>query len=148
MKSIETEMRKRLKKKLKIAIKLKKLKLIRLETGGTEIGVPDLYFWTPNSRGWIELKQVEIKSVRREISVPFRSGQLPFIRDASLFRDNVILLIEVRVEKSTLWFFVLNENIKEEYSELAELYTCSLLLVDEPYRSSLSEVLPILTYLK
>lgn len=73
--------------------KLKKLsyyfKFLRVETGSTEIGVPDLYYYSKkyyNVHGWIELKQTTNGKIR------YQPGQLNNLKKMKTQGIKVFLL--------------------------------------------------------
>jgi hypothetical protein len=77
--------------KLQTKLKPKPIKLKRIETGGTALGIPDILFTGKDLGGFIELKQLP----RRELTIKpdWRPGQLSTGKDLVEARINLWLLI-------------------------------------------------------
>ena len=62
----------------------------------TGLGIPDVHYCISSSRaGWIELKVVKKFPKKGQIKVPFRPGQLAWIRDYQRFSSKVFLFLYV-----------------------------------------------------
>lgn len=84
----------------------------------TVIGLPDVYFKTVYSEGWMELKQ--ISSIGRSIKIPFRPGQYKWIKYHVELRGHAILAVSC----ANIWYCFKNQWIKEIYSRNDFLGTC------------------------
>lgn len=113
---LEKEMRKVLFRYLKGA----PLKIRRIESGDTELGIPDLHVRTEVKDIWIELKQLSSLPIKGNIKIPWRPGQRKWIMDHQELGGTSFLLLTI----GTSWFMY--SNIKEEYTR-EELYTLSLI---------------------
>jgi len=51
-----------------------------IETGGSSIGVPDVYYFDPAITGWIELKVIKWIARDEVYRFDYRKGQLPWLR--------------------------------------------------------------------
>lgn len=88
-----------------------------IESGGTGIGIPDIFFRTQNKEGWIELKQVR-QSAKGKVNIPFRPGQISWIQRYIKRNGLVILLCSFSnhfPDRGYLFAFK-GKNIWEEYS--------------------------------
>jgi len=74
----------------------------RIETGSTRVGVPDLYWSTPNNNGWIEFKTVYSLQVP-VIKPVWRPGQLGWVKDHTKLGDNVWLAVTDKYEDVMLF---------------------------------------------
>ena len=95
---LEKDMRRLLKHK--VSLEMPHMMLQRIESGGTGRGIPDFFFKTIYDEGWIELKEITITSCR--ISVPWRPGQLPWIKKYAQLRGNIILLMTYKKSTYTI----------------------------------------------
>ena len=75
------------------------IKYKKIETGRKTIGIPDIYFYfiynNPcdlNLTGWIELK-IAKKHKNRTIEIPYRPGQLPFLKEHSKANKRTYCLV-------------------------------------------------------
>lgn len=66
-------------KKLKDQIG-KEIDFYSIETGSTELGIPDVYFSGDGFEGWIELKQAKLKKYASIVKIPYRPSQQKFLR--------------------------------------------------------------------
>lgn len=58
----------------------------RIEPGNVTKSIPDVYYYTPNITGWIELKIIKYKPTKRMFEIPYRPGQIGFLQKH--FRTN------------------------------------------------------------
>lgn len=69
----------------------------KIESGRTEIGVPDVYFYleghVKSVTGWIELKIAKYIKKTGEIVVPYRPGQIKFLSEHYSCNTNTYTLI-------------------------------------------------------
>jgi hypothetical protein len=57
-------------------------KMHRIESGGTESGIPDIYFECNFLTGWIESKKITIpKKEDTPVKIPWRPGQLKWLNN-------------------------------------------------------------------
>jgi len=75
--------------------------------------VPDLYFKTEHSEGWIELK--DLKKLTGTIRIPFRPGQFAWIQKQVRLNGTVYLFCTD--ENDVLWIFK-NDCIKRSYNQI------------------------------
>ncbi len=99
----------------------------RIEPGNVTKSIPDVYYYTPNITGWIELKVIKYKPSTRSFVIPYRPGQIGFLQK------------HVRTNKHTYclgWhdhnYYLFNEFIKEvdDIKELALWHGRSLRDID------------------
>jgi hypothetical protein len=74
--------------------------------------VPDIYFSSSKRNGWIELKEVE-KEKKGRVKIPFRPGQLAWIKRHLKYNDDILLLCSVK--NTAYWILTKGKQIKEEY---------------------------------
>ncbi len=120
---LEKEMRRQL--KYKMTLEMPHVLMQPIESGKTGLGIPDIYFKTMFHEGWIELKEIIITSADR-IAIPFRPGQLPWIRRYIRLGGNIILLMTYKKSLYTmgwenLWIAVKGANIMSVYNSSKEL---------------------------
>jgi hypothetical protein len=98
------------------------LQLQAIESGGTGIGIPDLYLRHSEGAMWIELKIGHY--VGTGIRVLFRPGQLPWLQTNVSLGGNVALLMFVPHEEGNdfSWWVLKNSDIRASYT-LEELAT-------------------------
>lgn len=98
---IETRMRQSLRANIP-----KSMTISRIETGATEIGFPDTFYYNERPQpisGWMELKHV--KTFDKEcVSIPWRKGQL--LRGLQLVRAEVNLWLAVTSDFDGSWVFI------------------------------------------
>jgi len=76
--------------------------------------VPDIFYRTWMEDGWIELKVLKSYPVRKTyVEVPFRPGQLNWIRSYRVLNGNVFLFFYI---ENSLWIFK-GDTIREKYQE-------------------------------
>jgi len=76
--------------------------------------VPDIFYRTWMEDGWIELKVLNSYPKRSSIvKVPFRPGQLNWIKTYRILNGNVFLFFYI---ENSLWVFK-GDTIREEYCE-------------------------------
>lgn len=111
----ETNMYKKLKKHL--SGKPGPILLQRIESGGTGLGIPDIYFVTFCKKGWIELKEIPyIPKGNKNIKIPFRPGQLAWIKNHLKYNEDVFLLCTVKGIKNS-WYLFKGSHITKEYTK-------------------------------
>lgn len=98
--------------KLKTGLSSYKIKMTRIETGGMELGVPDIAYRTINQDGWIEMKIIPQYS-RGQIKVPFRPGQMGWIRSYRRLRGAIFLFLVIENDLCILS----RHDIREVYNE-------------------------------
>lgn len=117
---LERTMRKELNKKRFWLIKDNiEIKYVQVETGTTKVGIPDLYFYTLGSyraQGWIELKQLSRLKRKKDITIPYRPGQLQFLIDHAKSNKRTFLLLYVYG-----YYHLINNNFKKVYLDYKEL---------------------------
>jgi len=91
-----------------------------IESGGTSLGIPDIYFKTVYSEGWIELKQFMFRN-NHCVYIPFRPGQIAWINNYLSLHGNIAILGTFTLNKHTrdwqkLWIIIKNRFIKEVYT--------------------------------
>jgi len=106
---LETIMAKMLKKKL---LPLG-INVYKIETGYTQIGIPDLYIRTFNKDIWIELKEIKYWPKRNttNIAIPFRPGQLNWIHSHKQLGGKVYLCATYEQE----WY--LFDDVRATYTQ-------------------------------
>jgi hypothetical protein len=88
--------------------------LQRIETRLT-VGVPDTFFKSMYSEGWIEFKEIKMKSKSiGDRKIPFRPGQYGWIKNYLSLNGNMILACTFKDEKE--WFFFKGYGILEVYT--------------------------------
>lgn len=96
-----------------------KINLHRIESGGTELGIPDIYFESYNKTGWIESKRT-IWPIRETtpIKIKFQPGQLNFINNHNILTglefSEAFLIV---VDNYKRFWMVRALNIREEYRQ-------------------------------
>lgn len=86
-----------------------------IESGGTGLGIPDVFFAKNGEIGWIELKNMQDDNLPDPIKIDFRPGQVSWLTRYRKQGVNVYLAVSC-IEGI---FFFKNDDIKQEYS-LAE----------------------------
>jgi hypothetical protein len=82
-----------------------------IESGGTGLGVPDVFFAKDGTLGWIELKNMQDDILPDPVKIDFRPGQVCWLNAYSQQGVNVYLAVSC----AEGIFFFKNEDIKEEY---------------------------------
>jgi len=97
------------------------MELIRIESSAG-IAVPDVYFYTPESEGWIEFKYIrsmpKLKSTI--IKIPFRPGQVAWLHRRFKMNKNSLGFVLVAIGNEI--FLFKNENIEASYTK-TELFS-------------------------
>ena len=70
------------------------VKLQRIESGSTGLGIPDIFYRTLKYDGWIESKIIKTK-LTKPIVVPFRPGQFSWLRDYILLGGTAFLMVYI-----------------------------------------------------
>ncbi len=98
------------------------VKLQPVESGGTGIGILDIFARTSYHDYWIELKVARFTA--DGIHVPFRPGQLPWIKDYVRLggRARLIVFIPHDSGNDFAWWVFKDADIKKDYI-LSELTT-------------------------
>jgi len=109
--------------KLRILFVRNKCLIQRIESGMTGLGIPDVFFRTKASDGWMELKEVSwpIRETTL-IKIPFRPGQYPWIKQYSLLCGNMFLICSIRGETNVYIFrrsYILREYTQKEFLRAA-----------------------------
>lgn len=91
----------------------------RIESGSTGLGIPDVFFRTKQSDGWIELKEVSWP-IREEtkIHIPFKSGQFYWAHKYSSLNGDMFLICSIRGNTNIYIFrkeYILKEYTKKEF---------------------------------
>jgi hypothetical protein len=122
----ETDMRNWLKAKMKHT----PMHVKRIETGATELGIPDLYCFCNGGDGnfWIESKIVSAFT-SRSFKVPWRPGQLTVGRELILAEINLWLLI---CAKRTQELVLIPGRLWQKYYNYQELCSVSLITMFKP----------------
>ena len=91
-----------------------------IESGGTGIGIPDIFFRTRVNEGWIELKIAKIIKGSFRIKIDWRMGQLNWISRYVSLRGKVLLMIGIEITNE----FILMDmsGIRAVYADLDEMY--------------------------
>lgn len=92
----------------------------KIESGGTGLGIPDLFFRTLKQDGWIELKRIKWPSTNStEIKIPFEPGQFSWIKTYRELGGKVFLmcLVNSKTENDKSVFIFIGENIFKEYNQ-------------------------------
>lgn len=90
-----------------------KIKLCRIESGGTIIGLPDWFFRSEWRDVWIEAKQISRWPVRDNttVKIPYRPGQFNWIKEYQKLGGAVFLIVTYKNQ----WY--LFKDIRKEYSK-------------------------------
>lgn len=96
----ETTLYKKLSRRLRL-LKDYNIELTRIESGGTRVGIPDIYYSTENTNGWIELKQIHTMQTEKA-KIPWRAGQRAWIKRHIELNDNIWIAITDKYDR-LLW---------------------------------------------
>lgn len=89
-----------------------------IESGITNIGIPDLFFRTKKRDGWAELKVAVETKIGSHLIVRMRPGQLRWLRDYATLGGRALMLLYVEPDA----LFVLEPHqIRGEYWNFNEL---------------------------
>jgi len=91
-----------------------------IESSRTGTGILDVFYRTTNTDGWIEFKKLNKYPMKNIIKVPWRPGQMNWIKKYRKLNGNVFLFFYI---EDALWIFKGN-NIKEQYSESYIIGSC------------------------
>jgi len=123
------------------------IKLVRIENSAG-IAIPDVYFYTPESEGWIEFKYIKQMPARASttIKIPFRPGQQAWLLDR--YNSNPSTLGFLLLAIGNKVFLFKNNAIKEEYTkdELYSMSTVAKYLSDQSATLVLYQALLGITY--
>lgn len=95
----------------------------RIESGVTGIGIPDVFFRTRSTEGWIELKSISTLKVRKKVKMPFRVGQLSWIERYRKLGGQILVFCFVNDSLAV----IANNKIQEEYTYQSFIDSCCLL---------------------
>lgn len=113
---------------------------VRIETGTTEKGVPDVFVQGNGYDFWCELKSENVKALKKEkVKVHFRSGQLAWaLRYANAHDNHKHTLTLVRCSDCVLIIPMTKKNIFLIEDNFVPLPICRVLYVNEyPYMEAL-----------
>ena len=94
---------------------------VSVESGATQLGIPDIYVRTENTSAWIELKHLYYP-IHYPFRVPFKPGQYSWLHRHYGLRGTSVLCIET-IEHGIL--FICGPHIREVYGSNI-LEHCSL----------------------
>jgi len=99
--------------------KNKKILIQPIESSRTGTGILDIFYRSIHKDGWIELKKLNQFPKRKNIiEVPWRPGQMNWIKKYRKFSTNIFLFLYI---ENTLYIFR-GDGIKETYDSV-ELFT-------------------------
>jgi len=102
--------------KLRILFVRNKCLVQRIESGTTGLGIPDIFFRTNDSEGWIELKEIFWPSKETtSIKIPFRPGQYPWLKQYTSLNGKAFLICSL-YGKTNIFIF-LGRSIFKEYTQ-------------------------------
>lgn len=123
---LENAVKKKIKNKLE---KHDNILVQPIESGGTGLGIPDLFIRTKNHDIWMELKRVDWPNGRgKTISIPWRPGQLNWIKHYISLGGLAYLCVYVNKgkHKNTVYFFknyqILKTYSQEAFESLSEIH--------------------------
>jgi len=91
----------------------------KIESGMTGLGIPDIFFRTKYTDGWIELKEIIWpKKYDTIIKIPFKPGQFSWIKQYSLLCGNMFLICSIRGETNIYIFrrtYIFKEYTQKEF---------------------------------
>ena len=97
---------------LKMKKEFPNVHLQRIESN-ISVGIPDVAYAVNSTKvGWIELKQVKNFSKKGIVKVPFRPGQLAWIKDYRKYSQRVFLFMHIK----NILFVFKGEDILASYS--------------------------------
>lgn len=103
--------------KLKLIFKKTNSLFQRIESGTTGLGIPDAFFRTKESEGWIELKEITWPYKEHTIiKIPFRPGQYPWLIKYSQLNGNSFLICSIRGREQNIYMFK-RAFIYQEYTQ-------------------------------
>ncbi len=86
----------------------------KIESGGTSLGIPDVYYRTYKGGGWIEFKTgLWPKKLSTTIEPKYRPGQLKWLNHNSRLNGKSFLIIQFDEEI----FVFKGNNIRKEYTQ-------------------------------
>ncbi len=108
-------------------LKNEPIKLQPIESHGTGSGIPDIWFRTNTSEGWIELKEVHYpKRKETTIKIPWRAAQLNWLKSYMQLGGHGILLVFFIDTFNTHCAYVFEgSNILKEYTQEQFHMLCS-----------------------
>lgn len=97
------------------------IKFYNIETGNTELGIPDIYYRSliNDSKGWIELKIAKVKKDR--IVIPYRPKQILFLREEYRVNSCTFTLLYLNGK-----YYLINNFFKTEFKDKYDLFKNSL----------------------
>jgi len=98
---------------LENTIKGSRMKLVRVETGMTALGMPDTYLYGGGGiECWIELKHIQRL---RDINViPWRPGQI--LRQKGMADRGVAVWLLISDDETDIFYFIKGYNIQKEFT--------------------------------
>jgi hypothetical protein len=95
------------------------MEIVQIETGSTHLGVADLYYYGKGFNGWMELKQLKSLPIdmNKQIVIPYRPGQLNFLRKHQKKGLNAFCLLSVEDKLFLITNFTKREFTKTELVE-------------------------------
>jgi len=108
-----------MKNELKKKLKFMPVKITDIETGGTEVGVPDLHIRTNHIDIWMESKKIDRMPLRKNstITIKYRPGQYKWLKEYQKLGGVSVLAITYGHE----WFMLTDIRKKYTVDELYEL---------------------------
>jgi hypothetical protein len=106
----------------------------KIESGGTGLGIPDIFIRTMNKDIWMECKQITWPKRSNEIKIPFQPGQLKWISNYIRLGGTAFLavLVGYTSPRTSQVYFFKNYSISGEYTKDMFENACSCF--DTPYR--------------
>lgn len=104
----ETEMYAAMKKHLEPKVMLQRIEMDH---------VPDVFYRTPDHDGWIENKVIRVHRPGKAIKIPFRQGQMNWIRRYRTLNGLVFVFLHI----DNALFILRGDSIKEVYPTESEL---------------------------
>jgi len=108
-----------------------KMKIQLIESGGTGLGIPDIFIRTLNNDVWIEAKRIVWpKRDNTEITIPFQPGQFGWIREYIKLDGKCFLAVIVNggsYNKKIFMFY--KYDIHKTYN-LGSFYTLADLILE------------------
>lgn len=96
-----------------------------IESALTGTGIPDLFIQRRGKSTWIELKELEVRSARQALHVPFRPNQLRWIKCLLEAGGDAALALLLWNEQGKTLAICVGSQIKEIYANPLELMRCA-----------------------
>lgn len=92
------------------------VKVQSIESGGTALGIPDLFVRTKRRDAWVELKSVYVAPNATSVKVPWRPGQYSWMMNYVKLKGRGLLIVFFVVEPPDESVAVFRDlNIQREY---------------------------------